>query len=215
MQPTSTWLGNVTECSPILGVDFHSCFTGLCYADNVVRFTMHLDVITEPLELLEEEASPLGLTISWTTTKTQPLSDFLPPPLQAITINNEQVEVVNEFVYRGSKLSSSCSSEPEFARCIPCFDHFTNNEVYRRTGSPITSPLSSGEGKGGYSYLTAWPGRTIGFRQVLSVSARPPPRREVTPLSWITQVAATRPLADVIDLAQDRPTIRRLATTVT
>ena len=88
------WLENtITRCYH-LGVDFHSRFTDLCYADDVVIFAMWVDTIVDALEILGEEASPLGLSINWSKTKVQSFSDFSPPPPQRININTEYVDTV-------------------------------------------------------------------------------------------------------------------------
>lgn len=110
------WLNKTIERCPNLGVDFHSTFTDLCYADDVVILSSILDILTESLSILGEEASPLGLTVNWTKTKIQSLSDFCEPPPRELIINSNPVEATDSFVYLGSRISSDCSSEAEINR---------------------------------------------------------------------------------------------------
>lgn len=114
------WVKNVTERCPNLRIDFHSCFTDLCSVYNVVIFATHLDIIAELLELLPEEASPLGLTCNWARTKIQSLSEFPQQPPQAVTINNEQVEVISDFVYSCLAVLSVASRESGRAERSAC-----------------------------------------------------------------------------------------------
>ena len=109
-------MSGTTDRHNRLGVNFHSRFTDLCYADDVVLFASLIDTLADTLAVMDEEASPLGLTINWAKTKIQSLSDFLPPPPHIIHVNNERVEVVSDFVYLGARISSSCHSDPEIFR---------------------------------------------------------------------------------------------------
>ena len=110
------WVDGTTSRCPDLGVDFHHHFSDLCYADDAAFLAMLLDTLSDALVVLDEEASPLGLAISWAKTKIQSLSSFLPPPPASISVGQEQVETVTEFVYLGSKISTDCSSDPEIER---------------------------------------------------------------------------------------------------
>ena len=109
------WLSNAFAKCPNLGVDYHSRITDLSYADDVVIFASLIDTISDTLHILGEEASPLGLSINWTKTKVQSLSDFLPPQ-SSINVRSEQVDMVEEFLYLGSKISSDCSSSSDVER---------------------------------------------------------------------------------------------------
>jgi len=110
------WLTRTLERCPDLGIDFHERFTDLCYADDVVLLSSILDILVDSLKVLGEEASPLGLTINWTKTKIQSMSDFLQPLPDQIAVNNIPVDVVEKFTYLGSQISSDCSSVPEINR---------------------------------------------------------------------------------------------------
>ena len=110
------WMNNALARSPDTGVICHSRITDLCYADDVVMFAELIDTISDALVVLQEEATPLGLTINWAKTKVQSLSDFLPPSQSFRTAANNQVEVVDDFIYLGTKITSDCSSDSEIIR---------------------------------------------------------------------------------------------------
>jgi len=67
------------------------------------------------LEVMEMEARPLGLTISWVKMKIQYLGDH-DKDRQHATVQGNQVEVVESFTYLGSLIHRSGSSEPEIKR---------------------------------------------------------------------------------------------------
>ena len=77
-----------------------------------------LDIFADALHVMEEEASSLGLTISWPKTKVQSLSDFLPRPDPLVLPNGQQVEAVEDFIYLGSKFTPDCSTSSEITRRI-------------------------------------------------------------------------------------------------
>ena len=114
------WLGRTLDRCPNVGVDFHSRFSDLCYADDVVLLSSVLDSLLESLSVLSEEASPLGLSLNWSKTKIQSLSAFLPPLPREITVHTDRVEVTDKFVYLGSQVSSDCSSDSEVSRRLNC-----------------------------------------------------------------------------------------------
>lgn len=99
------WLKSMMEHCPDLCVKYHFYFIDQCCADNVMLFTTLTDTLIEYLEAVSDKASPLGLTIRWAKTKVQFLPDFLPPSSKLINFNTEEFEVVNKFVYLGSKIS--------------------------------------------------------------------------------------------------------------
>ena len=281
------WLAVTTDRCSSLGVDFHSRFVDLCYADDVVLFASLIDTLADALAVMNEEASPLGLSINWAKTKIQSLSDFLPPLPSSVVVNNEQVEVVDDFIYLGARVSSSCSSEPEILRriglarrtfgrlsrvwrcnkvrpitkvrilntCVlpvllygcetwclsaytasrldayhrSCLRHIynirwfhrvTNEDLYTRAG--ISTRLTTTIRQRRIRYLghVARLDSETPARQILAASARSPPSGWRRPpgrprLSWVAQVQAAQPIADLIDIAQDRPAFRDLVATVT
>ena len=281
------WLNQTVERCPDLGVDFHSRFSDICYADDVVLLSSMLDTLAESLSALREEASPLGLTINWTKTKIQSLSDFLPPLPRELNINSEPVEVVDSFVYLGSRISSNCSPEMEIFRrlalarsafgrlyrvwrsrrvrsstkvrildtcvlpvllygceswCLSAaitrrldayhrsclrhimnirwFHHISNAEVYARAGSATPVSIIIRRRRLRLLGHVARLEHDTPARRVLDASSRPPPVNWSRPrgrprLSWTTQVQDLRPLADLIELAQDRRAFRDLIATIT
>lgn len=281
------WLNQTTERCPDLGADFHSRFTDICYADDVVLLSSILDTLAESLSALGEEASPLGFTINWTKTKIQSLSDFLSPLPRELNINSDRVEAVDSFVYLGSRVSNDCSSEAEIYRrlglarsafgrlsrvwrskkvhvttkirildtCVlpvllygceswclsasttrrldayhrSCLRHLlrilwfhriTNAEVYARAGS--ATPISTIIRRRRLRLLghIARLGPDTPARQVLAAASRPPPVHWRRPrgrprLSWTAQVQDQHPLADLLQLAQNRRAFRDLIATIT
>ena len=77
---------------------------------------MFLDTIADALEVLREEASPLGLSSNWSKTKVLSFSDFLPSLPRTININTEFCDTVDDFVYLGSRFTRDCSSLTETLR---------------------------------------------------------------------------------------------------
>jgi len=114
------WIGRSLERSPDLGVELHERYTDFDYADDVVLLAELFDTFSDALRILSEEASPLGLTISWAKTKIQSLSDYAaadaPPP--NVRVGAQEVEVVDSFIYLGSKITRDCSSDQEIIRRI-------------------------------------------------------------------------------------------------
>ena len=53
-------------------------FWDLDYADDVALLAKLLDLLHSTLEIFEQEAAPLGLSVNWRKTKIQSLSDFCP-----------------------------------------------------------------------------------------------------------------------------------------
>ena len=90
--------------------------TDLNYADDAVLLTDDPSQRQPALQYLEEEASKLGLHVSWAKTKVQNLgSGHKATP---ITVNGEVVEAVSSFVYLGSTISSGSNSHSEVMRRI-------------------------------------------------------------------------------------------------
>ena len=88
------WLIRAFNRCPDLGSNFHHQFTDLDYADDIVLFANTVALLADALTTLSEEASPLGLSISWAKTKLQSLSDFLPQPPSRVIVNDNEVETV-------------------------------------------------------------------------------------------------------------------------
>jgi len=76
-----------------------------------------LEVLLLALGVLQEEASPLGLEVNWQQTKIQATIDSaaLPP---SVLVAGNSVDIVESFVYLGSEVHSTGSSEFEVHRRI-------------------------------------------------------------------------------------------------
>jgi len=76
-----------------------------------------LEVLLLALDILNDEARPLALEVNWQKTKIQ--STINPATtLSSVYISGNPVEVVESFIYLGSEIHSSGSSEPEVLRRI-------------------------------------------------------------------------------------------------
>jgi len=84
----------------------------LDFADDVVLLAEMLSVLISALEVMDGEASPLGMTINWTKTKLQDLGDMDGAnQTQHATVLGNQVEVVESFTYLGCLIHCSGSSD--------------------------------------------------------------------------------------------------------
>ena len=68
-------------------------FSDLDFADDVALLAEMLSLLVLALEIMDEEARPLGLTINWSKTKIQTMLDPASMGNQ-VTINGHSVEVV-------------------------------------------------------------------------------------------------------------------------
>jgi len=92
-------------------------FTDLYFADDVALLAEMLSVLVLALEVINEEAQPLGLTINWAKTKIQ-TTDVTVPSGSTVQVGGSNVEVVDTFTYLGCQLHSSGGSEQEVNRRI-------------------------------------------------------------------------------------------------
>ena len=87
-------------------------FSDLDFADDVALFAEMLSVLVLALEVMNAEAQPLGMSITWTKTKIQDLGGC-DAPCQRVTVQGNEVEVVESFTYLGSLIHCSGGSELE------------------------------------------------------------------------------------------------------
>ena len=92
-------------------------FTDLDYADDVTVFAAMLEILQLSLDILRNEASTFGLQVNWTKTKVQYVGD-VPDQRGTIAVGGDQVEIVESFVYLGSQVHNTGSSESEVRRRI-------------------------------------------------------------------------------------------------
>jgi len=84
-------------------------------------FTATVLVLVLALEIMNEEAQPLGLTINWAKTKIQ-TTDVTVPPGTTVQVGGSNVEVVDTFTYLGSQLHSSGHSGGISRNCMQMLD---------------------------------------------------------------------------------------------
>ena len=97
-------------CGAPLG---EATITDLDFADDVVIFAELVDGLVRALEVLSEEAEPLGLRVSWLKTKLQSFDDSTEEAIEPVCIAGENVGFAERFSYLGSDVVSSGGSEPE------------------------------------------------------------------------------------------------------
>ena len=74
-----------------------------------------LSVLVLALEVMNTEAQPLGMSINWNKTKVQDLGGC-GAPCQRVSVQGNEVEAVESFVYLGSLIHCSAGSELEIKR---------------------------------------------------------------------------------------------------
>jgi len=127
-------------------------FTDLDYADDVALLAEMLKVLLLALDVLNDEVPLLGLEVNWQKTKIQSTINPATIP-SSVYISGNPVEVVESFVYLGSEIHNSVSSEPEVLRRIglakSCFNLlnkgiwrssifvFTKVQLYRTYVQPV------------------------------------------------------------------------------
>jgi len=112
------WVVELTVHQGFAGVDLgNENFTDMDYADDVSLFTVMLEILQLSLDILNSEAKTFGLEVNWLKTKV-PFAGDAPDPPATVAVCNDQVEVVDSFVYLGSMVHNTGSSEPEIRRRI-------------------------------------------------------------------------------------------------
>ena len=90
----------------------------LDFADDAVLLAESLDVLVMALEVLDEEAKPLGLKVSWTKTKVQAFGGLLDDTVQSVHACGEDIEVLESFTYLGSVVHNNGGSSQDVTRRI-------------------------------------------------------------------------------------------------
>ena len=94
------------------------CITAglLCsLTDDVALHAELLELLVPALETMVSEAASLGLELNWQKTKVQALGSREDVP-STITVLDQEVAVVEKFVYLGSLVHSSTQSSPDISR---------------------------------------------------------------------------------------------------
>ena len=103
------WLLERTVGSATNGASFgpHS-FSDLDFADDVALLAELLELLVPALETMATEAVSLEFEMNWQKTKVQALGSREDEP-STITVQGQEVVVVEEFVYLGSLIHSNKS----------------------------------------------------------------------------------------------------------
>ena len=128
------WVLQRTSHGGFLGATLGTeIFTDLDYADDVALLAEMLEVLLLALDVLKNEARPLGLEVNWQKTKIQTTIDPATAPA-SVQVSGNSVDVVESFVYLGAEIHSTGSSEPEVRRRIgvakSCFN-LLNRGIWR------------------------------------------------------------------------------------
>ena len=86
------------------------------YADDVTILAPSLEQLLRDLQICQEEASKLGLEISWRKTKVMAISD--PNAPSTVQVNGIDVNVISAFDYLGSTVTMSGSCELDISKRI-------------------------------------------------------------------------------------------------
>merc|ERR1712035_211282 len=90
-------LGKVSDrshCGAFVG---DSKVSDLVFADDAVILAESLEVLVMALEVLHEEAKPLGLEVSWAKTKVQAFGGLLDDTVRSVHACGEDIEVLKSF----------------------------------------------------------------------------------------------------------------------
>jgi len=110
------WLLERTVGTDMDGVSFclHS-FSDLDFADDVALHAELLELLVPALETMASETASLRLEVNWQKTKVQALGSREDEP-STITVQVQEVAVVEKFVYLGSLIHSTTQSSPDISR---------------------------------------------------------------------------------------------------
>ena len=111
-------LGRVVDQSHCGASVGNTKITDLVFADDAVIFAESLEVLVMALEVLHEEAKPLGLKVSWPKTKVQDFGGLLDDTVQSVLACGEDVEISENFTYLGSVVHNNGGSRQEVLRRI-------------------------------------------------------------------------------------------------
>merc|ERR1712035_25095 len=95
-------LGRDTDQSHCGASVCNTMVTDLVFADDAVILAESLEVLVIALEVLHEEAKPLGLKVSWPKTKVQVFGGLLDETVQSGHACGEDIDISETFTYLGS-----------------------------------------------------------------------------------------------------------------
>ena len=111
-------LGKVADQSHCGASVGNTMVTDLVFADDAVILAESLEVLVMALEVLHEEAKPLGLKVSWPKTKVQVFGGLLDDTVQSVHACGEDVEICESFTYLGSVVHNDGGCGHEVIRRI-------------------------------------------------------------------------------------------------
>ncbi|KAI8518909.1 hypothetical protein Bbelb_021660 [Branchiostoma belcheri] len=85
----------------------------LDFADDIVLLSENNQGLQHLTKKLETSSEKVGLRVSSEKTKAMEVGNHTGQPLLNITVNNSQVEIVDQFTYLGSVISNSGDVEPD------------------------------------------------------------------------------------------------------
>ncbi len=106
-------LGKVADQSHCGASVGNTKVSDLVFADDAVILAESIEVLVMALEVLHEEAKPLGLEVSWTKTKVQAFAGLLDDTVQSVHACAEDIEVLESFTYLGSVVHNNGRSDQE------------------------------------------------------------------------------------------------------
>jgi len=110
------WVMDRTVHRGLAGISIGSqVFTDLDFADDVAVLSEMLEILILSLEILHDEARPLGLEINWDKTKIQGSTPNTVNPTSVSVLGNS-VELVESFTYLGCRIDAHGGSEEEIRR---------------------------------------------------------------------------------------------------
>jgi len=112
-------------------------FADLDYADDVSLLAELLELVVPVLEVLQEEAAPLGLEVDWQKTMVQALGSMKDEP-PSLLVCRHDVQCVESFTYLAALIHSTCSSEPEIRRRSAMTRTATQSLVWRSITASLT-----------------------------------------------------------------------------
>ena len=133
-------LDRVTANAGISIGQFH--FSDLTFADDVALVSHSSNTVRNTLDLFQQEASHLGLKISWQKTKIQNMPRNNQPA--NIVLHGQTVEAVDDFIYLGSKISNTGCSEPDTLRRLGLASSAMNSlhKVWKLKKLKLTTKLA-------------------------------------------------------------------------
>ena len=112
------WLLQWTVGRGLLGGTLdNEVFTDLYFADDVALIVENIEALLIVLEVVQKEAAPLDLEISWPMTKIQEMG-IAPSNNNVPSIVEQNVEMVDSFVYLDLTIHKTDSCVPEIIRRI-------------------------------------------------------------------------------------------------